>query len=114
MQWVDKTDGARIVVGKGSGGGTRHLLKPPPVNHSHGWFYLARGDARIPSESRSPQGLLSLSANIEPNSRVPDIAGRTVDALLADQSRFSLAGFVSQVWALIHAVASFSEVKFPQ
>jgi hypothetical protein len=33
------------LVEKKGGGGTRHLLKPPPVNPSHGWFYLARGDA---------------------------------------------------------------------
>jgi hypothetical protein len=25
-----------ILSGKTNGGGTRHLLKPPPVNHSHG------------------------------------------------------------------------------
>jgi hypothetical protein len=54
--------------------GAHAIHSNPASEHlATGLFYLARGDA-IRSEARSPQGNLSLSADIEIDSRIPDIA----------------------------------------
>ena len=67
------------------------------------------------------KGNLSLSANIDPNGRIPDIAGSIFVAGQHNRSArcgasivFFAKGFVRLEWALIQSIASRLEVNFPK